>query len=249
MVQILFAFILIPPCLAKYKKKSTIKIEPKIKMNYEIYNVHCYNYPYLVHKKINHWSIWGKEDSKIKLCFSGKARNWIKYPTKNIRRQLHSIPYFCTQKDSCYTKVLQKFMAKPHNFLLRLKSPHKVIKHITTKNIHKILWKVYCFELSSYCTPLPPPPPPKCAPDFEGQMANFPREFLEHHSMLTDVLQKELCKHFRAEFCTLTWNSLLLKMNLDSFFCYWKGKLCFSEVLMCRDQGPSTFWLGWATLS
>ena len=37
--------------------------------------------------------------------------------------------------------------------------------------------------------------------------------------MLTDVLQKELCKHFRAEFCTLTWNSLLLKMNLDSFFC------------------------------
>lgn len=159
MVQILFAFILIPPYLAKYKKKSTIKIEPKIKMNYEIYNVHRYNYPYLVHKKIDHWSIWGKEDSKIKLCFSGKARNWIKNPTKNIRRQLHSIPYFCKQKDSCYTKVLQKFMAKPHNFLLRLKSPHKVIKHITTKNIHKILWKVYCFELSSYCTPLPQPHP------------------------------------------------------------------------------------------
>ena len=37
--------------------------------------------------------------------------------------------------------------------------------------------------------------------------------------MLTDVLRKELRKHFRAEFCTLTWNSLLLKMNLDSFFC------------------------------
>lgn len=36
--------------------------------------------------------------------------------------------------------------------------------------------------------------------------------------MLTDVLHKELRKHFRAEFCTLTWNSLLLKMNLDSFF-------------------------------
>lgn len=161
MVQILFAFILIPPYLAKYKKKSTIKIEPKIKMNYEIYNVHCYNYPYLVHKKIDHWSIWGKEDSKIKLCFSGKARNWIKNPTKNIRRQLHSIPYFCKQKHSCYTKVLQKFMAKPHNFLLRLKSPHKVIKHITTENIHKIVWKVYCFELSSYCTPLPPTPTPK----------------------------------------------------------------------------------------
>lgn len=108
-------------------------------------------------------------------------------------------------------------MAKPHNFLLRLKSPHKVIKHITTENIHKILWKVYCFELASCCTPLPHPHP-KLAPDFEGQMANFPREFLEHHSMLTDVLHKELRKHFRAEFCTLTWNSLLLKMNLDSFF-------------------------------
>lgn len=78
MVQILFAFILIPPYLAKYKKKSTIKIEPKIKMNYEIYNLHLYNYPYLVHKKIDHWSIWSKEDSKIKLCFSGKAKNWIK---------------------------------------------------------------------------------------------------------------------------------------------------------------------------
>lgn len=198
-----------------------------IKMNYEIYNVHRYNYPYLVHKKIDHWSIWGKEDSKIKLCFSGKARNWIKNPTKNIRRQLHSIPYFCKQKDSCYTKVLQKFMAKPHNFLLRLKSPHKVIKHITTENIHKIVWKVYCFELSSYCTPLPPPPPPKCAPDFEGQMANFPREFLEHHSMLTDVLHKELCKHFRAEFCTMTWNSLLLKMNLGQLFLLLKWQALF----------------------
>ena len=163
-----------------------------IKMNYEIYNVHRYNYPYLVHKKIDHWSIWGKEDSKIKLCFSGKARNWIKNPTKNIRRQLHSIPYFCKQKDSCYTKVLQKFMAKPHNFLLRLKSPHKVIKHITTENIHKIVWKVYCFELSSYCTPLPPPPPPKCAPDFEGQMANFPREFLEHHHVNWRTTQRAM---------------------------------------------------------
>ena len=31
-------------------------------MNYEINNLHLYNYPYLVYKKIDHWSIWGKEE-------------------------------------------------------------------------------------------------------------------------------------------------------------------------------------------
>lgn len=100
-----------------------------------------------------------KRTPKLNCVFQGRQKIELKSPTKNIRRQLHSIPYFCKQKDSCYTKVLQKFMAKPHNFLLRLKSPHKVIKHITTENIHKILWKVYCFELASCCTPLPHPHP------------------------------------------------------------------------------------------
>lgn len=72
MVQILFAFILIPPYLAKYKKKSTMKTEPMIKMNYEIYNVHRYNYPYLVHKKIDHWSIWAKRTPKLNCVSQGR---------------------------------------------------------------------------------------------------------------------------------------------------------------------------------
>lgn len=36
--------------------------------------------------------------------------------------------------------------------------------------------------------------------------------------MSTDVLHKELCKHFRAEFCTLM-EFFVVKTNLDSFFC------------------------------
>ena len=161
--------------------------------------------------------------SKIKFITTVFFKEGKKLNKKSYKKYQKTTPQYSiflqTKRLVLYKSSAKVLMAKPRNFLRRLKSPEKVIKHITTENIHKILWKVYCFELSSYCTPLPPPPPPKLAPDFEGQMANFPIEFLEHHSMLTDILDKELCKNFRAEFCTLTWNSLLLKMNLDGFFC------------------------------
>lgn len=139
---------------------------------------------------------------------------------QKILKDNSTVLHIFANKDSCYTEVLQTFSWQNHTIsFLDSKVYKNIIKHITKENIHTIPWKVYCFELSSYCTPLPPPPPLKLAPDIEGQMANFPKEFLEHHPMLTDVLQKELWKHFRAEFCPLPWNSLLLTTNLDSFFC------------------------------
>lgn len=110
MVQILFAFILIPPYLAKYKKKSTIKIEPKIKWTMKL-TIYIFITIHTLCIKRSIIGVFGakRNYSRIKLCFLRKVRNWIKNPTKNIRRQLHSIPYFCKQKDLCYTKVLQKF--------------------------------------------------------------------------------------------------------------------------------------------
>ena len=110
MVQNLFAVILIPPYLAQYKKKNTIKIEPKKKWTMK-FTIYIFITIHTLCIKRSIIGVFGakRNYSKIKLCFLRKAKTCIKNPTKNIRRQLHSIPYFCKQKDLCYTKVLQKF--------------------------------------------------------------------------------------------------------------------------------------------